>query len=160
MKYMGEEVSRVVVFSKEQCRDLLEDIENIHPLRWARRTKINSLPTQGDPTSDYFFLGDRQQEKEFNKKLRAMAPVYPGLELSQACINRYDPGQYMPEHIDWSTNRVNMVVALNEDGDGVEIKGVFSPDVQGEAVVFYDKSPPHRVPPVKNQRYVVIYLYT
>lgn len=159
MKSMDHEKLRAVVFSKEQCELLIVELEKLHEARWVHRPNINSRPTKGTTASDYYFLGDRQQTKEFNTLLRGMAPAFPGLELIEACVNRYPVNGYMPEHIDAHTYRKNMVVALNEDGDGIEIEGCFYTDVQGESVTFGPYSLPHAVPPVKNKRYVVIYLY-
>lgn len=158
-KLLAEGQLREVVFSKHECEELLGKIQQIESARWFRRLKINSIPTQGTTVADYYFLGDKQQPKEFNVYLRALAPKLEGVVLQEACINRYDVGQYMPEHRDITQHRFNMVIALNEDGDGITILDDFFPDVQGMATIFPYASKPHSVPPVKHQRYIVIYLY-
>ncbi|MOA69051.1 hypothetical protein D3C78_1970140 [compost metagenome] len=65
----------------------------------------------------------------------------------------------MPEHIDIALYRHNMVVALNDQGDGVECSGEFFPDVPGRATIFPARSEPHAVPPVKHLRFVLLCLY-
>lgn len=91
--------------------------------------------------------------------LWTIAPVIEGCPLGEVCVNRYEPGNGMPEHIDRAYYRHNMVIALNNDGDGIEISGLFYPDKPGEGVVFPIRSEPHGVPPVSKRRYVLIYLY-
>ena len=146
-------------FDPEVAKEVLLRIEEIRDSAWHHRNKINSIPTQGTAEADYDFLGDRQQPKDFNKFLRSLAPKIPGTMLGEACVNRYKVGGGMPEHVDIALYRYNVVVMLNDCGDGIEIEGVFYPDDPGMAIQFPDKSQPHRVPPVKHQRYVVIYLY-
>jgi len=146
-------------FDSDTAEDLRLQILTFEESRWHHRKQINSRPTQGSKDSDYYFCGDRQQPKEFNKYLRSLAPKIKGTMLGEACINRYDVGGHMPEHIDIATYRYNVVVMLCDQGDGIEIEGVFYSDAPGLAIQFPAKSPPHRVPAVKHQRFVIIYLY-
>ncbi|WDS62253.1 hypothetical protein [Pseudomonas phage D6] len=97
--------------------------------------------------------------KALREVLWALAPDIERCPLGEVCVNRYEPGTGMPEHIDRAYYRHNMVIALNDDGDGIEISGVFHQDRPGEGVVFPIKSEPHGVPPVSKRRYVLIYLY-
>jgi hypothetical protein len=149
----------VAKFSKDVTDDLKQQLAEMHEARWFHREKINSRPTTQGTAASYDFLGDRQQPKEFNELLRSLAPMYPGHYLAEAIINRYKPGDYMPEHIDIQFYRKNLVIPLCADGDGVDIEGVFIPDVIGEGVCFSQCSVPHSVPAVKNLRYVAIFLY-
>ncbi len=159
MNSLARKKQPVVAFSREEADFLIEQIKEFHEDRWFHRTKLNSVPTQGDTTADYYFCGDKQQPKDFNEYLRSLAPKVEGAWLEEAVINRYLPGNYMPEHGDLGKYRYNMVIALNQLGDGVECSGVFHEDVAGEGIIFPSKSEPHRVPPVKHERYVVIFLY-
>lgn len=159
MKPTARERQPVVAFSEEECAYLLDEIAAFHPARWFHRLKINSRPTQGTDLADYYFCGDRQQPRAFRDYLWSLAPVVEGATLAEAIINRYDVGQYMPEHVDIARYRYNMVIPLCNAGDGLLIEGVFYPDVPGQGVVFPACSEPHEVPAVKHQRYVVIYLY-
>lgn len=159
MNSLDRNKSHLVAFSKGTADLLVEHLRGFEEPRWFHRKKINSIPTQGDPTSDYWFCGDRQQPKDFNAYLRSLAPKIEGAWLEEAVINRYLPGNYMPEHVDIAQYRYNMVIALSELGDGVECSGVFHPDVAGSGIIFPARSEPHRVPPVKHERYVAIFLY-
>lgn len=159
MNSMVREKSPVVAFSKEECAYLLEQLRAFPEPRWFHRDRINSKPTQGVTAASYDFCGDRQQPKDFNAYLRSLAPTIEGAWLAEACINRYLVGGGMPEHVDIARYRYNMVVALNERGDGVINSGVFHEDVAGEGFIYPARSEPHSVPAVKHERYVVIYLY-
>jgi hypothetical protein len=150
---------QVAQFSKDVCDDLRQQLAEMHEARWFHRVKINSRPTTQGTAASYDFLGDRQQPKEFNALLRSLAPEYPGLSVIEAIINRYKPGDYMPEHIDVQRYRKNLVIPLCADGDGVTVDGEFYPDVLGEGVCFTNVSSPHEVPQVKSLRYVAIFLY-
>lgn len=159
MKHMEHAKLREVVFSKETCDQIKAELDGLEEARWFHRTQTYGQPTEGIRSADYYFLGDRQQPRDFNARIRALAPVYPGMELQEACVNRYLPGNYLPEHIDVHMFRKNLVIALCEEGDGIEIEKIFYPDVKGEGVAFGVRSVPHKVPAVKKLRYVLIYLY-
>lgn len=148
------------VFSKAQCRELINDIKTMERARWYRRTRINSRPTKGTSACQYWFCGDRQQPAWLREKLFSLAPEIAGAKVVETCVNHYEVGDWMPEHIDYTIEyRYNMVVNLCEEGDGIEIEGEFYPDVAGRAVVFPIKSAPHAVPPVHHERYCIVYLY-
>jgi hypothetical protein len=151
---------KVDVFSAEFCADLLPVLDSVPDAYWTHRTKINSIPTQGTTEADYRFMGHNQFPKALRAMLFKTAPQIAGALLEEICINRYDEGNFMPEHVDVAFYRYNLVVALNEHGDGVVIDGVFHPDQPGQGVVFPIRSEPHSVPPVKHKRYVLIYLYS
>lgn len=139
---------------------MVELVELLPETYWFHRSRINSLPTKGDPTSSYGFLGHNQMPKGLRDYLFSIAPEIPGAVLGEAIVNRYDVGDYMPEHVDLAFYDYNMVIALTDAGDGVEVQGEFYKDEPGRALVFSRKSEPHEVPPVKTKRYVLIYLYS
>lgn len=159
MKSTAPKKLQVALFSKETCDELKRHLHAMPEARWSHRARINSRPTTQGTACSYDILGDRQQPKEFNTLLRSLAPAYEGLQLGEAIINRYKPGDYMPEHIDIHFYRKNLVIALCEDGDGIEVMGEFYPDLLGHGVCFSEHSDPHAVPAVKTLRYVAIYLY-
>lgn len=160
MKPTDRDPLKVDVFSKDVCEGLLAEIRAMPEARWYLREKINSRPTvPGRVKAHYYFCGDRQQPKELNQLLRELAPVIPGTELGEACINRYDVGSYMPEHVDIAHYRYNLVVMLSDHGDGLLVRDRFIQDTPGQGVLFPEMSAPHSVPPVKHQRFVLIYLY-
>jgi len=65
----------------------------------------------------------------------------------------------MPEHVDIALYRYNMVIALNDCGDGFKAGELFIPDCPGQGFIFPARSEPHSVPPVKHERFVAIFLY-
>lgn len=147
------------LFSKDICEAIIEYVRELPDNYWYHRLKINSLPTKGSKICDYYFLGDGQQPKEFREFLNTLAPLVDGVKPKELIINKYEPGGYMPEHVDISLVLANMVIQLSDEGDGIEIEGKFIQDVPGNATIFPSASPPHEVPPVKKQRFVLIYLY-
>lgn len=159
MKQLAQEVLPVDAFSARKAAELVEYLEELPQARWFHRLKINSRPTKGDPTADYWFLGDRQMPKELSEHLFELAPRIDGQPPAEACINRYEVGFGMPEHIDIAMYRHNMVIALSNHGDGLNIEGIFHQDRPGKGWILPFKSPPHDVPPVGHRRYTLIYLY-
>lgn len=149
----------MVAFSTNIAKALRDVLEELPDTYWVNRKKINSIPTKGTTEADYWFLGDRQMPKELRELVWELAPEIERCPLGEVCVNRYEPGNGMPEHMDRAQYRHNMVIALNNDGDGIEISGVFHPDEPGKGVVFPIKSEPHSVPPVATRRYVIIFLY-
>lgn len=159
MKSLGQDLLPVVAFSAQISKSIVDRCETLEPLRWFNRLKINSIPTKGDPKADYWFLGERQMPKDLKDYLTYLAPVIAGEKPYEICINRYEIGNGMPEHIDIAQYRHNMVIALSDHGDGLNINDVFHVDVPGSGVILPFKSPPHEVPPVTHRRYTLIYLY-
>lgn len=159
MNRLAQEQLRVVAFSAEVAQELVAVLDTVPDCYFYNRKKINSIPTQGTTEANYLFMGDKQMPKELAEYLFALAPKIPTCKLAEACVNRYDVGMGMPEHVDLARYRHNMVVALNDCGDGIEIQGEFVADVPGEGICFPSRSVPHRVPPVQHKRYVLVFLY-
>lgn len=159
MKQLGQELLRVDAFSAHNAADVVAYLEELPEARWFHRLKINSKPTKGVADADYWFLGDRQMPKELKEHLTYLAPSIDGEKPSEICVNRYEVGNGMPEHIDVALYRYNMAIALCEHGDGLFIEDTFYEDRAGSGVIFPFKSPRHEVPPVTKRRYTLIYLY-
>lgn len=159
MKRLAQDLLPVVAFSAPVANEVVEYVEELPDTRWFHRLKINSKPTKGDPTADYWFLGDRQMPKDLRDHLFALAPTIDGEKPAEACINRYEIGNGMPEHVDIAMYRHNMVIPLSNNGDGLLVSGKFYVDVPGSGLIMPFKSPPHEVPPVTHRRYTLIYLY-
>lgn len=149
----------MVAFSKETAEAIVSVLETLPDAYWYHRLKINSIPTNGTSESDYWFMGHNQMPGELREALWDLAPSIPKSILEEVCINRYEVGFGMPEHIDLAVYQYNMVVALSDNGDGVNIMGEFHVDQPGKGICFPRKSDPHEVPPVKHKRYVIIFLY-
>jgi hypothetical protein len=149
----------VAVFSADLAEAIVGALEALPPAYWYQRSKINSIPTKGVSECDYGFLGHNQMPKELRELLWDLAPSIPKAFLEEVCVNRYEVGTGMPEHIDLAEYQYNMVVALSNNGDGCTVMDEFFVDVPGKGMVFPRKSEPHAVPPVKHKRYVIIFLY-
>lgn len=159
MNNLGQELSKAVVFSAEVAEALVAYIRNLPLGYWFNRKKINSIPTKGTKKADYWFMGDGQQPKELREYLFSIAPIIDGQKPVEACLNMYDEGEGMPEHIDIALYRYNMVIALCDNGDGLYLEDEFIVDEPGRAIIFPAKTPPHHVPPCKHLRFALIYLY-
>lgn len=159
MKTLAQELLSVVAFSAPSAAEIIEYLEELPEARWFHRLKINSKPTKGDPTADYWFLGNHQMPKELSDHLFALAPTIDGQKPEEACINKYEIGCGMPEHVDIAMYRHNMVIPLSDHGDGLLVGDKFYVDVPGAGLIMPFKSPPHEVPPVTHRRYTLIYLY-
>lgn len=159
MKNLAQEVLPVVAFSPDIAKQLVEYLRELNPKYWYHRLKINSIPTKGTTEADYWFLGDGQMSPELKECLRTLAPTIHGTKPREMIVNRYEVGFGMPEHIDKAMYVHNMVIALSDEGDGLDIEGVFHQDRPGAGWIMPIKSPPHEVPPVKHQRFTLIYLY-
>ena len=159
MRKLAQDLLPVEAFSAEIAEGIVGYLDDLKPGYWYHRDKINSRPTKGDPTASYFFLGDRQQPKELRDYLFDLAPTIDGAKPDEACINRYEVGYGMPEHIDQALYRFNMVIALCDHGDGLVVDGKLYVDSPGKGLILPCVSPPHEVPPVQHKRYTLIYLY-
>lgn len=159
MNHLAQDLLPVEAFSAQSAVELVAYLEELPQARWFHRDKINSKPTKGDPTADYWFLGDRQMPKELSEHLFALAPTIDGMKPAEACVNRYEVGTGMPEHVDIAMYRHNMVLPLSDHGDGLLMEGRFYVDQPGKGIIMPFKSPPHEVPPVTHRRYTLIYLY-
>lgn len=159
MSGLAQETLPVDVFSSPVAEALIEGIEQLDIKWWFHRLKINSIPTKGDRKADYYFMGDRQMPKDLRATLEHLAPIIDKWKPAEICLNRYEVGNGMPEHIDLAKYRHNMVIPLSNHGDGLQIGETFYVDNPGKGLILPFKSPPHEVPPVKHRRYTLIYLY-
>lgn len=159
MNGLAQDLLPVDAFSAQIAEILVEGIDQLAIGWWAHRRKINSIPTAGTSVADYFFMGDKQMPKELKEALFELAPVIDGWKPKEACLNRYEIGTGMPQHIDLASYRHNMVIPLCDYGDGLLVGDKFYVDNPGKGCIMPFKSPPHEVPPVKHRRYTLIYLY-
>ena len=67
----------------------------------------------------------------------------------------------MGPHKDRDVHRKNVVISLQEKGDGLLLdeSNEFIEDRLGQGVVITGVGPVHSVPSVKNERYSLIFLY-
>jgi len=149
------------IFDKKTANELKELAQSINELRWTTRTKLSSGRGIGGATCHYNFCGHAQMETSLKEKLKTLAPLFDNYKLAEIAINRYKVGDYLGKHKDRHFYRRNLVIALQEQGDGLYINDTdeFIEDVAGQGVLFNGIGPAHSVPPVANERYTLIYLY-
>lgn len=147
------------MFSADIAEAVVGALEALPSEYWYHRLKINSIPTTGTSEADYWFLGHNQMPSNLRKALFSLGPKLPRAILEEVCVNKYEVGFGMPEHIDLAQYQYNMVVTLCDNGDGVCIEDIFHKDSPGKGIIFSRKSVRHSVPAVKHKRYVIIFLY-
>jgi len=156
-----QQLDRFKVFDKVLVNEIRQAAESLDSFRWTRRVNLEPGRSISGSTCSYDFCGHVQMPLELREKLKSLAPEYKDFPLAEIAINRYQIGDYIGKHKDRDLYRLNLVVALQEEGDGVYIddKSEFIEDVAGQGVLFKGVGPAHSVPPVKNLRYCLIYLY-
>lgn len=147
------------LLSEELCEQLYKEFEQLHSARWLHRAKLQVGRGMSDLNCDYDCALNKTLGAEFYQRLLEIAPEFPGTRVAEIIVNRYMPGQGMPDHRDRSTYKHNLTIPVQARGDGIVLEDVFYPDEIGRGVVFHGIGPVHRVPPVKHKRYVLIYLY-
>lgn len=147
------------LMAPDVCDLLYKELENLHPARWVHRSSLQPGRGMTDLTCDYDCSLNKTLGVEMFNRLLALAPEFPDCKVAEIVVNRYHPGQGMPDHRDRTIYKHNLTIPLQEAGDGIVLEDTFFPDVKGRGVVFHGIGPVHRVPPVAHKRYVLIYLY-
>lgn len=149
------------VLDEGVARNIREEAEKLDEFRWTRRANLEPGRSISGSTCQYDFCGHSQMPQDLKNKLKELAPEYKDFPLAEIAINRYRVGDYIGKHKDRDLYRLNLVIALQEEGDGVFIddEELFIEDKIGQGVLFKGIGPAHTVPPVKHLRYCLIYLY-
>jgi hypothetical protein len=149
------------LLSNEICEELVKEINELHPARWVKKTRMHQLrATTKDNSCRYSMASNKGLGTVLQEKLINLSPRIEKHTVAEVVINRYLPGDFISRHLDRATFYVyNMTIALQTGSDGVEIQGIKYPDVAGNGVVFKGPGLEHSVPPVSNKRYTLIYLY-
>ena len=150
------------VITEEQVNHINELLSELQDdAFWTRRENLG--PSRGVDGQEcaYDFMGHTFMPGELREYLLEIVPREEGYFLGEICINRYKPGDYIGKHKDRAAYRMNRVIALQENGDGIYIddEDRFIEDVKGQAVTIQGVGPVHSVPPAKNLRHVLIVLY-
>ena len=149
------------VFPKEVAESIKEHLKQLDNKSWTRRTTLGR--GRGIPNEDckHDWIGHVNLPKSLLKILLEYAPQFEDYYLQEICANRYNIGDYLGKHKDMHLYRKNVVVSLQQDGDGLidHNANKFIEDKIGQGVIFTGVGPLHEVPPVKQERFVVIYLY-
>jgi hypothetical protein len=157
---MAERLSVSKILDESVAEEILEKVKNIESPRWIRRTELPSIRGLEGETCQYDFCGHAQMEKSLRIFLKDLAPKYDNFFLAEIAVNHYKVGDYIGRHKDRHLYRRNLVIALQEKGDGLLVENdEFISDKIGQGVLFEGVGPVHSVPPVKNDRYCLIYLY-
>lgn len=158
---MSQKLILVDVFKKDMITEIRTMCQYIEPARWSHRTVLGFPRAVGNSDCRYDFCGHNQMPVDLKEKLINHAPKFEGFNLNEVAINRYNIGDYIGKHKDRDLYRLNLVIALQENGDGLLIDdtGEFIEDKAGQGVLIEGVGPVHSVPPVKNTRYSLVYLY-
>jgi hypothetical protein len=149
------------VLDKETAAEILEVVTQIEEPRWTKRDELVPGRRVGEATCRYDICSHVSMKKETQEYLKKFAPQYEDFFLSEIVINRYAEGDYLGPHKDRQIYRRNLVIALQEQGDGLMLNesNEFIEDVAGQGVLINGVGPVHSVPAVKNKRYTLVYLY-
>lgn len=151
---------RIRLIDPQECARVLELVKQIPEHFWYQRKSLQVGRGMDGATCDYGWITQRSMPKHLSDEMIRLAPKVDGLELDDWVINRYMPGQYMGRHRDRDPIPYNAVIPLQSLGDGIKIEDTFYPDEVGVGAVFFGPTPVHEVPPVVNERYVLVYLLT
>jgi hypothetical protein len=158
---MNRKLEILQIFDKEITKEIKTKIISLESSRWVKRTDLSTRRAVGNSSCNYDFCGHKQMPNDLREELKNLAPTFNSFPLSEIAVNRYNVGDYIGKHKDRDLHRLNLVISLQEDGDGLYIDDEerFIEDVEGQGVMFKGVGPTHSVPPVKNLRYSLIYLY-
>jgi hypothetical protein len=147
------------LFQPHLCNELIEEIKQLHPARWIKRTQLQVGRGVNSLDCSYSCVLNEGFGKQYLSRLQDAAPEIEGARLAEVVVNRYDPGDYIPAHWDRTLYLYNMLINLQTGSDGIVIDDEFYPDEIGRAVIFKGAGTVHSVPQVKETRYTLIYLY-
>lgn len=141
-----------------KVRSLVEEIEEP---RWFHRDSMPPGRAIDGSTCKYDFCGHKQMSTTMKEFLKGIAPKFKDHRLAEIAINRYKKGSYLGKHKDRDYYRKNLVISLQEKGDGLYIDDdkMFIEDVMGQGVCINGIGPAHSVPEVNHLRYTLVYLY-
>lgn len=149
------------IFDKETVNKIIEKIGEIEEPRWFKREQL--APGRGLPgsTCRYDYCNQIHMSKELVSFFKRLAPVYDNFYIGEVAINRYNVGDYIGPHRDRDIYRRNLVISLQEQGDGLYLDETdeFIEDKIGQGVLIDGIGPVHSVPEVKKERYSLIFLY-
>jgi hypothetical protein len=152
--------SKFIAMDEMLVDQVLDRVKKIEEPRWSLRKSLEGRSIEGS-TCHYWFCGNAQMTKDDVEFLKSIAPTFDNYWLKEIAVNKYNVGDFIGKHKDKHYYRKNMVIALQDLGDSLYFDDLNEtiPDVKGQAVVLDGIGPAHSVPPVKNQRYSLIYLY-
>lgn len=153
-------------FTPEFCGDIVDAFDAFENKRFTDRSDGTTLYRTVDRTkAKYRSMLNLDIPKVIREKLIQAAPKC-GNFLEEVIVNKYDPGDYIPKHLDSHQYTKFCVVPLVESGDGFSAyydgpngDESFYEDVLGTGILVTGNKLVHEVKPVKHKRYIVLYLY-
>lgn len=163
---MSLDVIEIPAFTAEFCKELVEAFDEFDAKRFTDRSTGNTLFRTVDRVpAKYRSMVNLDIPKHLRERLIAAAPKC-GSFLEEVIVNRYEPGDFLPKHIDSHIYPRFCVVPLVESGDGfsayfdgVDGEETFYKDTIGTGLLVEGNKLVHEVKPVKHKRYIVLYLY-
>ena len=149
------------VYAENLVDSILDQIQSLEEPRWIERTYLQPGRSVNSSTCKYDYCNFVQMPQRLQEFLKSIAPAYDSFFLSDIAINRYKPGDYIGSHRDRHDFRRNLVVSLQDSNDGLYLdeEDKFIIDKKGQGVLITGIGPVHSVPPVKDLRYSLIFLY-
>ena len=149
------------LLSKDDAVKILNSIKEIEEPRWFTRDAFAPGRGQTGSTCKYDYCNQIHMSKDTVEFLKQYAPEYDNFFFGEVAVNRYNVGDYIGPHRDRDIYRRNIVISLQENGDGLFVDDTeeFIEDKAGQAVIIDGIGPVHSVPKVKNERYSLIFLY-
>lgn len=153
-------------FTQEFCDEIVGAFDQFENKRFTDRSGGTTLYRTVDRVpAKYRSMVNLDIPKALREKLILAAPKC-GSFLEEVIVNKYEPGDYIPKHIDSHHYPKFCVVPLVENGDGFSAyfdgadgDETFYEDVLGTGIVVSGNKLVHEVKPVKHKRYIVLYLY-
>lgn len=147
------------LLSPEVCKEMLERVRALQPFSWVKVNRPMGKQGYAGETSRYAYVTQSTLPADIIEWIESHAPRNPGWELGRFVVNRYRKGDWIGLHKDQGTHDLNLIIPLQSGPDGVSIDGVVHPDIVGSGRLHIYNGKAHCVPPVSQERYVVIYLY-
>lgn len=149
------------VFDTETTQNIHKLVEAIETPRWLDVEELQPGRAVKDAGCKYEYCNEVQMRRVDRDYLRSIAPQHTDFELSEVCVNKYNPGDFIGKHRDRHEYRKNLVVSLQDSADGLFIHDTeeFVRDKAGQGVEIVGVGPVHSVPPVSKTRYSLIFLY-
>jgi len=145
-----------------QAMQVLSEVSQLPLARFVNRAEVKNIQPSNE-THTYYSAGDRALPKKLREWLYDIAPPIEGMQPAEVIVNRYPVGGGIGKHADRQGFFLNMVVALTNSDD---VLRCYTPngtqdiaDKAGQATLISDPRLSHEVPPVKNERHTIIYLY-
>lgn len=163
---MNLEIIKCPQFTSEFCEEIVAAFDTFDNGRYNDRSEGTTLYRTVDRSkAKYRSMNNLDIPRTLREKLIKAAPNC-GSFLEEVIVNKYEPGDYIPKHIDSHMYMTFCVVPLVESGDGFSAyfegadgEETFYEDVIGTGIVVTGNKLVHAVRPVKQKRYIVLYLY-